>query len=44
MKLLQIAFIAALGAACFATCATSGTLHALCDGAEQDSNPAPQSC
>ena len=44
MKILQIAFIAVMGAACFATFATSETLHAQCEIAEQDSNPAPQSC
>ncbi|MFT6075130.1 MAG: hypothetical protein ACJAZ1_002055 [Yoonia sp.] len=41
MKLLQIAFIAVLGAACFDTFATSEALHAPCVIAEQGSNPAP---
>ena len=43
MKLLQITFIAVLGAACFATYATSETLHAPSAIVEQGSNPAPQS-
>lgn len=42
MKLLQIAFIAVVGTACFATYATSQTLHAPCVVAEQDNNPAPR--
>ncbi|MCK0096541.1 hypothetical protein MWU60_13245 [Yoonia sp. F2084L] len=42
MKLLQIAFIAVLGSICFATYATSSTLHQKCDVAEQESViPAP---
>jgi hypothetical protein len=41
MNLLQIAFIAILGAACFATYATSETLHPPQYVAEQDGNPAP---
>jgi len=36
MKLLQIAFIAALGILCFATVATSKTLHAPCGVAVQE--------
>lgn len=43
MKLLHIAFIAVLGAACFATYATSQTLHAPSVVAEQEISPAPQS-
>lgn len=42
MKLMQIAFIAVLGAACFATYATSETLHAPSVIVEQGSYPAPQ--
>ncbi|WP_296431962.1 hypothetical protein [Yoonia sp.] len=42
MKLLPIAFIAVLGAACFATYATSQTLHAPSVVAEQVISPAPQ--
>lgn len=42
MKLLQIAFIAILGATCVATYATSETLHSACVAAEQDVNPAPK--
>lgn len=42
MKLVQIAFVTILGAACFATYATSETLHAPCMvTVEQDVNPAP---
>ncbi len=36
MKLLQIAFIASLGILCFATVATSKTLHAPCGVAVQE--------
>jgi hypothetical protein len=41
MKLLQIAFIAIVGAACFATYATSETLHAPCVAVEQEITPTP---
>lgn len=41
MKFLQIAFIAVLGAACFATYVTSETLHAPCAVVEQSVSPAP---
>lgn len=41
MKLLQIAFIAIVGAACFATYATSETLHAPSEVVEQEIIPAP---
>ncbi len=36
MKLLQIAFIAVLGGLCFATYATSKTLHQPCEVAVQN--------
>ncbi len=42
MKLLQIAFIAVVGTACFATYATSQSLHAPSVVAEQDDHPAPR--
>ncbi len=42
MKILQIAFIAILGATCVATYATSETLHATCAVSEQAMKPAPK--
>lgn len=42
MKFLQIAFITVLGSICFATYATSNTLHQQCDVTERGTVvPAP---
>jgi hypothetical protein len=41
MKLLQIAFVAALGAICVATYVTSETMQMLCDVSAQVISPAP---